>query len=238
MTYKENPKTKGSGIVCCIPQTGGCPMECHDCFFQSGRGYLDLEKDLPNMPDKVEPWQIVRVNDGNDSNVDPVRVLKATEKYPLRFYNTSMPNNLESFIEPVVLTVNPGHLTDVRFLRPRPIPKNLMFVRVRTNIWNIKNVVEPAVDSYTRDDLPVVLTFMAYHEESMIPENYRYYYVYRKRTSNPYWAIKTAAWEEIMERFRSNPLVYSCGTEGITTACKACGNCAREFMRTKERLNV
>lgn len=26
MTYEENPKTKGSGIVCCIPQNGRCPI--------------------------------------------------------------------------------------------------------------------------------------------------------------------------------------------------------------------
>jgi len=50
--YKENPKTKGSGIICCIPQTGICPQKCDDCFFQSGRSYLEpLVDNLPNMPD-------------------------------------------------------------------------------------------------------------------------------------------------------------------------------------------
>jgi len=39
MGYKENPKTKGSGIVCAIPQKGICPNRCEDCFFQSGRSY-------------------------------------------------------------------------------------------------------------------------------------------------------------------------------------------------------
>ena len=37
MSYVENPKTKGSGILCCIPQKGRCPNNCSDCFFQSGR---------------------------------------------------------------------------------------------------------------------------------------------------------------------------------------------------------
>lgn len=51
MRYKENPKTKGSGIIACIPQTGVCPNKCEDCFFQSGRSYLEpLEENLPNMP--------------------------------------------------------------------------------------------------------------------------------------------------------------------------------------------
>jgi len=52
MTYKENPKTKGSGILCAIPQTGRCPMQCSDCFFQSGRSFLEpLDENLPNMPE-------------------------------------------------------------------------------------------------------------------------------------------------------------------------------------------
>ncbi len=37
MDYKENPKTKGSGIICAIPQKGICPSKCPDCFFQSVR---------------------------------------------------------------------------------------------------------------------------------------------------------------------------------------------------------
>ena len=46
-----NPKTKGSGIITCIPQTGRCPNGCEDCFFQSGRSYLEpLEENLPHVP--------------------------------------------------------------------------------------------------------------------------------------------------------------------------------------------
>ena len=46
MSYIENPKTKGSGIIACIPQKGLCPNKCEDCFFQSGRSYLEpLEHD-------------------------------------------------------------------------------------------------------------------------------------------------------------------------------------------------
>ena len=50
MPYKENPKTKGSGIICCIPQKGTCPNNCEDCFFQSGRSYLEpLSENLPRV---------------------------------------------------------------------------------------------------------------------------------------------------------------------------------------------
>lgn len=27
MNYRENPKTAGSGIICCIPQAGNCLRE-------------------------------------------------------------------------------------------------------------------------------------------------------------------------------------------------------------------
>ena len=32
--YKYNPKTKGSGVITCIPQKGICPVKCEDCFFK------------------------------------------------------------------------------------------------------------------------------------------------------------------------------------------------------------
>ena len=94
MKYVENPKTKGSGIICCISQEGECPMKCDDCFFQSGRSYLEpLKEHLPNMPTIAEAeGKVVRVNDGNDSSVNFDLVMKMTEVYPMRFYNTSIPD--------------------------------------------------------------------------------------------------------------------------------------------------
>ncbi len=53
MSYKENPKTKGSGIISCIPQKGVCPNKCEDCFFQSDRSYLEpLGENLPSSERK------------------------------------------------------------------------------------------------------------------------------------------------------------------------------------------
>ena len=106
--YIENPKTRGSGIVCVIPQTGHCPNECEDCFFQSGRSYLEpLDTNLPNMiPPEDVGDRIVRVNDGNDSNVNHSLVIESTKCYKHKFYNTAIPQL--DFDAPVVLTVNPG----------------------------------------------------------------------------------------------------------------------------------
>lgn len=243
MTYIENPKTKGSGIICCIPQSGVCPVGCDDCFFQSGRSYLEPLKDnLPNMP-TIEQVQgkIVRVNDGNDSSNQQEKVIQDTKQYPMRFYNTSNPENLEAYEMPVVLTVNPAEMTDKKaHLLRYPIPKNLMFVRVRSNTWNIP-LIDNVVQHYAgreEGQVPVVLTFMAYFNET-IPEEHKENYIYRKRTMNSYWAITTDAWRKVMSRYQDNCFVHSCGKiegERGKTSCKLCGNCLREYFATMEKI--
>lgn len=241
--YTENPKTAGSGILCAIPQTGRCPVGCADCFFQSGRSYLEpLTERLPNLPplDRVG-HRVVRVNDGNDSNVQRTVVLEATQQYPLRFYNTSIPAGLAEFGAPVVLTVNPGPKTDGAPVLVAPVPKNLMFVRVRTNTWNVASTVEPAVVHYTALGVPVVLTFMAYFDTAdAIPLDQLDHYTFRQRTLNTYYAITHDAWRTVMDRFADNALVHSCGVEGIPNGskCTHCGNCLREFFATQERLQA
>ena len=240
MPYIPNPKTEGSGIVCAIPQKGTCPNGCKDCFFQSGRSYLEpLNKNTPNMPNVdvvVKNKLIVRVNDGNDSNVERDLVIHETLNYPLRFYNTSIPDL--DFPSPVVLTINPGEMTDLSFHKIDPIPKNLMFVRFRTNMWNI-DLCDKAVAYYTSRGVPVVLTFMAYWQyEDSIPKGCVVAYMKRKRTLNEYLAITHEAWRRVMNEYEGNVLVHSCGTEGIDggSKCKNCGNCLREYFATKERM--
>jgi hypothetical protein len=258
--YIENPKTKGSGILCAIPQTGVCPNNCEDCFFQSGRSYLEpLFDNLPNMPPK-NTTAIIRVNDGHDSNVQKKLVLDATENYQHKFYNTAIPNldfpivtcrtwsghdeTVDYAQAPVVLTLNPGKMTDVDFHKV-DVPPNLMFVRFRTNLWNL-DLCDRAVEYYTHRDVPVpvVLTFMAYHKtpEAILkgyPDEVVMGYIFRKRTLNEYWAITTDAWRKSMARYEDNPLVYSCGKiegEKGKSGCKYCGNCVREYHNTMERL--
>jgi hypothetical protein len=239
--YIENPKTKGSGIMCCIPQKGACPLKCPDCFFQSGRSYLEpIEERTPNMPSLKEVGScVVRVNDGNDSTNDILDVIEDTKIYPRRFFNTSIPENLSDFPGPVVFTANPSLETDTEAWLLKDIPKNLMFVRLRTNTWNT-DVVDKAVDYYTGKDIPVVLTFMAYYTET-IPEQHKDNYTYRKRTTNFYYAIKTDAWEQIMAKYKYNRRVYSCGKiegEKGSTGCRYCGNCLREFYATIIRMGI
>ena len=235
--YKENPKTKGSGIVCAIPQTGTCPNNCEDCFFQSGRSYLEpLVDNLPNMPE-VSEFEIVRVNDGNDSNVDYTTVSIATKNYPHKFYNTAIPT-IPNKTTPFVLTVNPGANTD-KAIYYLTTAKNLMFVRFRTNTWNT-TLADECVRYYSEREIPIVLTFMAYYGAS-IPEEHRDNYVFRKRTLNSYNAITTKAWRKIMQKYEDNKWVHSCGKiEGELgdTHCRFCGNCLREYFATIRRITM
>jgi len=240
--YIENPKMKGSSLLACIPQKGECPLGCDECFYNRIESYLQpLNENTPNMPSIPESiGRIIRVNDGHDSSVNIELVLKQTEDYADKFYNTSILGRLEDFKDPVVLTINPGKMTDKSFYVLDPIPKNLMFVRIRVNCWNIEKVVKPAVEYYTSRKVPVVLTFLAYYE-TPIPSGYEDDYVFRKRTTNEYWAITTDAWEEIMRMFKYNIFVYSCGKiegEKGKTSCARCGNCIREFFVTQERLRT
>jgi hypothetical protein len=236
--YIENPKTKDSGILCAIPQNKKCPIGCKDCFFNSGRSYLEpMEKNLPNLPDpKICENKIIRINDGNDSNIDRGEVIEIAKQYKNYFFNTALPQDLETFSSPIVLTINPSELTDKDF--NRVICDNLMFVRFRTNTWNLE-LCDEAVKYYSNSNVPIVLTFMAYHELTDIPYLHQKYYIERKRTLNSYFAITTAAWEMIMSKYKYNKFVYSCGKiEGELgdTHCKFCGNCLREYFNTKMRM--
>lgn len=230
-----NPKVKGSGIIECIPQSGNCPVGCPDCFFQTGRSYLEPLKDnLPHIPPiLMTTSRIVRVNDGNDSNVERDLVESKTKGFKNKFFNTSIPKDLEKFSAPVVLTINPSLKTDKSFHKLEKIPNNLMFVRIRVNTWNLDKVVKPAIDYYTKRGVAVVLTFMAYYSTG-VPEEHKKYYSWKKRTINSYWCIKKLQMEKILKIFKNNPFVYTCCERHST--CSFCGNCVREFYNAKERM--
>jgi hypothetical protein len=236
MSYIENPKTKGSGIICAIPQTGTCPVGCEDCFFQGGRSYLEpLSENLPNVPDFGFAYdRIVRMNDGNDSNVNRQKVQAIASEFRNVFFNTSIPNDLTEFGNPVVLTVNPGKRTDESWHKLDPIPPNLMFVRFRSNVWN-KSLLREVIDYYTPLHVPVVITFMAYHNQETI-SIWADWYEHKQRTLNSYWVLKQSSWDFIVYPYLDNPYVYTCGKNAHTFSCQRCGNCVREYHNTEERL--
>lgn len=185
------------------------------------------------MPRLIETMnRVVRVNDGNDSNVDTDNVIDSTIQFQMKFYNSSNPSAIKNIGKPIVLTINPGRMTDEQIHKVEP-EDNLIYVRFRANTWNIE-LMQEAVDYYSVCEVPIVLTFMAYFNTS-IPDDHQKYYTYRKRTLNSYHA----GWEMIMSMNKYNKWVYSCGKiEGElgTTACRHCGNCLREYFATIERM--
>lgn len=236
MSYIFNPKLEGSGILACIPQKGSCNINCPDCFFNGSRSYLSpLDEHTPNIPSAQEAEnRVVRINDGNDSNNDRDLVIKTAMKYKDFFFNTSIPKDICSFPGPVVLTLNPAKKTDESWWKlDLPLPMNLMFVRIRINLWNLTKVVEPAIEYYTSNNVPVVLTYMAYYKEK-IPEAFKENYDWHKRTLNEYWCLKREAIDAISHLFKNNSLVYNCCD--VEYLCRFCGNCLREYYNTKERI--
>ena len=230
-----NPKLIGSGIIECIPQQGKCPNNCSDCFFQSGRSYLEpLKENLPHIPTKeMTKNRIVRMNDGNDSNHQREIVENTAKKFEHYFYNTAIPKNLDKFEAPFVITINPAKMTDNSFYRVEAY-KNLMFVRIRTNIWNLKKVVVPAIKYYSNLKVKIVLTYMAYYNND-IPLFHKHNYIWKKRTINSYWCLKPKKVIAIERKFQNNVYVYSC-TYKNNYSCSFCGNCIREYYNSLERL--
>lgn len=243
--YQWNPKTKGSRVICCVPQKGRCPVRCSDCFFQpnedtgESRAYLGKHYELtPNIPSLEQvKGMTVRVNDCNDSNNKREIVEEVAQHFPDKFFNTSIPRNLEGFEYPVVLTTNPGSAKDTDTKAHLvTVPNNLMFVRARVNTWNL-DLIDRIVGHYSAKDVPVVLTYMAYYE-TPIPEEHQKYYAYRARTMNSYWVINPGEWDRIFDRYSDNKLVKTCGADATKFACTDCRNCENLYRTKVEQLGL
>ena len=219
---KKNPKLEGSELVDVIPQTGKCPMKCLECFYNEGF-FRTLDEPLI-VTDEEAKGKIVRVNTGHDSNINKKLVIEITKIYQHKFYNTSIPNF--DFPGPVVFTCN-SRDTDFTFFKVEDV-SNVMFVRIRVDTWNLASVVDPAVAHYTKKGIPVVLTFMRYKNKDNVKKPNDYYL--KKHIQNSYWLIKAKAWRRIMDRYKGNDLVFSCGTPQ-SSLCKDCQNCVKLYWR-------
>lgn len=215
--YTKNPKLKGTNIVDCIPQTGECPYQCPECFYNGGRFFRTLEE--PWMPSAEQVGdKIVRVNSGNDSNNQRKLVIEKTKNYNEVFYNTSIPKF--DFPGPVVFTCNGGKKGELKLVDD---VNNLMFVRVRVSSWDLETV-DRAVEHYRNThDIPVVLTFMRYYNGDLIPDEAKNDYEWRKSIINNYFCIKQEALLRIMSRYKGKG-VRMCGTP-TGSGCIDCRNC-------------
>lgn len=222
---KRNPKQEGSNVFDCKPQIGKCPLNCNQCFYNRPNAfYVDINKQ--HMPTVEEVGNgIMRVNCGHDSNFEREKVIRETEIYKNRFFNTSLPKF--DFPAPVVFTVNAKEEKDPKLLDK--IPDNLMFVRVRVSSGNYHHTCV-ATRHYTRRKVPVVFTFMAYYsEEPIIPS----YYEWKKRHINSYWCPTIEFMKDRMKSAKNigGRLVSMCGNLDSYN-CKDCRNCETYYWQT------
>jgi len=212
---EQNPKMIGTNLIDCIPQTGECPLQCEECFYNGGRFYRTLKHPLfPTLEEAKS--KIVRVNSEHDSNLQKKLVFQTTKAYPNKFYNTSLPNF--NFPAPVVFTCNGRKL-----LLVEEQLGNLMFVRVRTSVFNLDEV-DLAVEHYLQNhSIPVVLTFMRYYSDEAIPEQYKNNFVFKKHVLNSYWCHTIEAHLRVLKRYKGTG-VRMCGTP-ISSYCVDCRNC-------------
>jgi len=246
MATYHNPKTEGSGIVGCKPQIGVCPNNCNQCFYNRvGASYVPPAAE--NIPTVAEVGSaIVRMNDLHDSNIFPALVKGVAKRYKRVFFNTSIPKF--DFDGPVVFTANAKEEEPPIMLED--IPENLMAVRLRVSVTNLP-YIQPAVLWYARQNqVPVILTFMAYYSqfppgtkpgaslqykktrvlEHKLPYwnngQVDYAYIYKRRTSNEYWVIYNKFSNTITEEFKKlyGRVVSQCG--GVAShLCMTCRNC-------------
>ncbi|MBU4332097.1 hypothetical protein KKD19_04405 [Patescibacteria group bacterium] len=218
----RNPKLANTNLIDCIPQTGECPMGCAECFYNGGRFYRTLDKPLFPTPQEAA-GKIVRINSGHDSNIQREYVIESTNQYEHRFFNTSHPRF--DFPAPVVFTCNGRESLFVE------CPKNVMFVRIRTNSWGL-GVQDSLVEYYLAQGVPVVMTFMRYYNQAnvVMSEDYEW----RKSILNDYYCIKTEVLLEILKRYKGRG-VRMCSTPW-SSVCVDCRNCELLYWECLRRM--
>lgn len=221
----RNPKQEGSCLFDCKPQSGICPLQCNQCFYnRPGAFYVDINQ--PHFPTLEEVGDgIVRVNCGHDSNIERDKVIKETDIYKHRFFNTSIPRF--DFPAPVVFTANPREEKQAWRIS---IPLNVMFIRLRVSSTNL-DIIDEDISYYTAQHIPIVLTFMAYYENPPDEENYEW----KVRHINSYWCAKREFIVKVVNMFKGNRLVDMCGTLD-SNYCRDCRNCETYYWQTLKRM--
>ncbi len=229
----QNPKLEGSNIVDCIPQTGQCPNDCAECYYNDDRFYRT--KSMALIPTEEEVGdKIVRVNSGHDSNIERERVLLVTKRYKDKFYNTSIPKF--DFPGPVMFTCNGRELKNWFYAVTGSVDDNIMAVRYRTTIWNSVYGLRDAVIHYHHQHpaIPMIITPMRFKERESINPKYLDYYEEKKHILNSWWIPNKKAWDFWQFNFHPTGLIRYCGSyeSGL---CKDCGNCEEFYLQWKER---
>lgn len=229
----RNPKQIGTNLFDCRPQTGLCPMNCNQCFYnRPGAFYVDINK--PNIPTPAEVGDgIVRMNCGHDSNYQRDLVIETAKQYKEVFFNTCVLRF--DFPGPVVWTANPQEEKPCLLPAISMMANRLMFIRLRVSSNNLAYIKE-AVDWFTLTyQIPIVLTFMAYYEEGAVPNKTDY--EWKVRHINSYWCPTRQFKARVMQIFRDNRLVTMCGTLD-SNWCRDCRNCETYYWQANKRMKM
>lgn len=229
--YENNPKLVGTKIFDAIPQVGKCKINCNQCFFNHPGFYVDVSKN-PHMPpiESVGDDGIVRVNTGNDSNVDREYVMERTKQYKNKFYNTSLP--IFGFNSPFVFTAN--RKEEELPTMPTKVLPELMFVRLRVSPTNLDKI-DIGVEAWTKLGVPVVLTFMRYYDEKPNISFFPWEYEWKIHILNGAWCATPNFIGDVMTRYNNNRLVSMCGSKN-SSYCKDCLNCETYYRQAVKRM--
>ena len=228
---KRNPKQEGSNVFDCKPQSGPCPLNCNQCFYnREGAFYVDIHR--PHMPSVAEVGDgIVRVNCGHDSNIDREKVIAETAIYKDRFFNTAIAKF--DFPAPVVFTANRKEEQRATLI-PCPAPDSLMFVRLRVSSTNSLYIKEAVLWYAVVLQVPVVLTFMAYYDGDPPTKDE---YKWKVRHINSYWCARQSFIATVLADMKQfgGRMVTICGTPD-SNWCRDCRNCETYYWQAMKRL--
>jgi len=261
----RNPKQEGSSMFDCRPQTGKCPMNCNQCFYnRPGAFYVPIDK--PNVPTPEEILEmsenfgsgIVRMNCGHDSNLHRDLVIETAKQYKHFFFNTSIPRF--DFPGPVVFTANAKEEESVLMPSSMDFPKEqkkyldrIMFVRLRVSASNLRYIEKGIKGWAIKHGIPVVLTFMAYYEEDALDKVVKNidaqtlrkfsiagrdsYYTWKKRHINSYYCPTKEFTAYALKTMKKvgGRLVALCGSLD-SNYCKDCRNCETYYLQTIKHL--
>ncbi len=221
-----NQKLAGSAIIDCRVQTGKCPRDCNQCYYNLFGKHEEVV-----LPERSTD-KIVRMNAEHDSYYDKELCECQALGYKDSFFNTSF-GDLD-YPRPVVLTANSRETTPWKgWIRPHDFTEslaNLMFVRLRLSVENRFNVYEAAAE-WARQGVPVVLTYMRYYKDPPSWNNYEK----RKHIENECWQLTENSRSLILisavHRVHNESLLYDC--HGL---CKDCRQCEIFYLLAKKRM--
>jgi len=216
---QPNPKLVETNLIDCIPQVGACPNACSNCFYNDGFYRSTKEPLIPTLEDSK--GKIVRVNSGHDSNLSKASVLYETSIFKDKFFNTSIPDF--DFPSPVVWTCNPKDDQAILIIPP----KNLMFIRFRTSMWNLK-LLNKVISAYW--PIPIMITLMRYKSKKAIPYKFKEMYEWGKSLKNNYWQLKEKQSQLIWDEFVKIKRALMCGTPK-SHLCKDCLHCETYYWK-------